>query len=290
MSQRKKTLTAGECIRLIGKKGICDEVIREFRRLVYDHFKKHGRALPWRKDPQPYTVLVSEVMLQQTQVDRVTPKYLEFTARFPDLAALAGAPLKAVLAAWSGLGYNRRALSLRESARIVLERHGGVLPSTIQELRALPGIGRATAASIAAFAFNAPEVFIETNIRAVYLHFFFQDRNGVRDEEILPIATRALDRRNPRRWYNALMDYGAMLKKSGNPGRKSAHYRAQSPFSGSRRQLRGMVIKTLLAGRDSSAEDLARYLGVEELRVREVLESLAREGLVAESKGLYRVR
>lgn len=289
MRQRQKNRTAGECIRLIDEKGICDEALREFRRIVYGHFKKHGRALPWREDPQPYTVLVSEVMLQQTQVDRVAPKYLEFIARFPDFAALAGAPLKAVLSAWSGLGYNRRALSLRESARIVLERHGGVLPRTIRELRALPGIGSATAASIAVFAFNTPEVFIETNIRAVYLHFFFQDRNRVRDEEILPIVARALDRRNPRRWYNALMDYGAMLKRSGNPGRKSAHYRVQSPFSGSRRQLRGMVLKRLIAGRGSSPKDLARSLGIEELRAREVLESLAREGLVAESRGVYRV-
>ncbi len=209
-------------------------------------------------------------MLQQTQVDRVAPKYLEFIARFPDFTALARAPLKELLALWSGLGYNRRALALRESARIILASFGGSLPRTAPELRALPGIGRATAASIAAFAFNAPEVFIETNIRAVYLHIFFCDRSGVADDEILPVAEQALDRKNPRRWYNALMDYGAMLKKSANPGRKSAHYRIQSPFKGSRRQLRGMVIRALVERRESSAKGLAMAMGIEAAHAREL--------------------
>ncbi len=290
MRSRKKTLTACDLKRLIDDRGICDETLREFQRLVYGHYKKSGRSLPWRENPQPYTVFISEVMLQQTQVDRVAPKYLEFIARFPDFMALARAPLKELLAVWRGMGYNRRALALRESARIILARFDGSLPRTAPELRTLPGIGRATAASVAAFAFNAPEVFIETNIRAVYLYFFFRDRTGVADDEILPVAEQALDRKNPRRWYNALMDYGAMLKKSANPGRKSAHYRIQSPFKGSRRQLRGMVIRELVERHDSSAEGLAMAMGIEAARARELLESLAREGFVAESNGVYRIR
>ena len=189
------------------------EEIRNFRLQVYRYFKRHGRTLPWRSDYDPYHILVSEVMLQQTQVDRVSDTFASFIERFPDIVALAASPLDAVLAQWRGLGYNRRAVRLREAAKIIQRDYGGMVPSDTDMLRRLPGIGPATAASIAAFAYNQPTLFLETNIRTAFIHHFFNEQKVIEDAAILPLAATALDRRNPRKWYSALMDYGSMLKK-----------------------------------------------------------------------------
>ena len=175
-------------------------------------------------------------MLQQTQTDRVLKKYGLFLRMFPDWRALAAASLRKILFAWQGLGYNRRALALKRAAEKVIKEWNGDLPSSIETLGTLPGIGPATASAVAAFAFNAPAVFIETNIRAVFIRFFFKRKKHVRDDEILPFIAQTLDRYNPRRWYWALMDYGAMLKKKyPNLSHRSAGYRTQSRFRGSRR-------------------------------------------------------
>ncbi len=214
--------------------GPTKEQAAAFRETVYAWCRAHPRPLPWRETVDPYAILVSEVMLQQTQVDRAVGKYAGFLDRFPDFATLAAAPLQELLAAWQGLGYNRRAVALKKCAEAVTERHGGVLPDSVDDLQALPGIGPYTARAIAAFAFGMPTVFIETNIRAAFIHHFLGDREGVRDAEILPLVAATLDRSHPRAWYNALMDYGAMLKKAhGNPARRSAHHVRQSPFKGS---------------------------------------------------------
>ena len=255
--------------------------IPEFRNLVYNYFRKEGRTLPWRTDYNPYHILVSEIMLQQTQVDRVTEKFVQFITAFPTLDTLAGAPLERVLSAWQGLGYNRRANSLREAARQIIQLYKCVIPDDPEILKTLPGIGPATAASIAAFAYNRPTLFLETNIRTVYIHHFFPDRESVSDDELLPVANAALDRRNPRKWYSALMDYGTMLKKTeGNLSRKSLNYKKQSPFHGSKRQLRGMILKTLVTGKSYGVVSLARKLDRSAEEVREQLNALAGEGLL----------
>ena len=219
-------------------------------------------------------------MLQQTQVARVAEKYASFIERFPDFASLARAPLRDVVAAWSGLGYNRRALHLREAARIVVSRFDGRLPRRFEDLRALPGVGPATAAEILNFAFGEPRAFIETNVRAVYIHRFFPGREKVADSEILPLVERTLDAENPRRWFYALMDYGVMLKKSGpDPARRSAHRARQCGFEGSARQARGIIVRSL-AERDMSEAELARSAGLEIARIRAVVPGLVRDGLV----------
>jgi A/G-specific adenine glycosylase len=257
------------------------ETIQNFRRQVYNYFKQNGRTLPWRTDYNPYHILVSEIMLQQTQVDRVTEKFVQFISAFPTLDSLADAPLERVLSAWQGLGYNRRANSLREAARQIIQLHKGVVPDDPEALKTLPGIGPATAASIAAFAYNKPTLFLETNIRTVYIHHFFPDRESVSDDELLQVANAALDRRNPRKWYSALMDYGTMLKKTeGNLSRKSLNYKKQAPFQGSKRQLRGMILKTLVTGKSYGVVSLARKLDRSAEEVREQLNALAGEGLL----------
>lgn len=240
----------------------------EFQQIIYDYYKVFGRPFAWRiqnttprANITPYHIFVSEVMLQQTQTKRVTPKYEAFIKRFPTWQALANAPQFDLLETWQGLGYNRRALSLQKSALIITKEHGGVVPENPEELIRLPGIGKATAASIPAFAYNKPTVFVETNIRVVFFHFFLQEQENISDNEILDLVEQTLDRENPRAWYYALMDYGVMLKAQGiNPINKSKHYHKQSKFKGSDREIRGTILKILLKENGIQEKDLFKKL------------------------------
>jgi A/G-specific adenine glycosylase len=214
-------------------------------------------------------------------VDRVNKKYPEFINAFPTYANLADAPLHQVLAVWQGMGYNRRAIALQACARKVMDEYNGILPSDAEVLKTLPGIGHATACSIAAFAFNRPVVFIETNIRRVFIHFFFHDRSSVHDREILPFAERALYRKNPRVWYWAMMDYGSALKNAiPNPNRKSTHYKKQSTFKGSDRQIRGIVIRSLLKVPEQGEQELVNTISHDPARVHSIIERLVAEGFI----------
>lgn len=273
---------AAEFHRTLEQKGVGSETVRLFRKIMHQHYRKYGRHdLPWRKTENPYHILVSEIMLQQTQVERVIDKYHEFLRAFPDFQTLARSSPGQVITLWKGLGYNRRALALRKTVLEVTNQFNGTLPSSPEQLVTLPGIGKATAASICAFAFNRPVVFIETNIRRVFIHFFFSDRQDVHDDEILPLVEKTLVRSNPRRWYSALMDYGAMMKRTmANPNLKSAHYQRQSPFEGSRRQLRGRVLGEVIKNSGISEPLLVTLLGADPEKVREVLSSLQKEGFL----------
>jgi A/G-specific adenine glycosylase len=264
--------------------------IHAFRRLIYDHYIEHGRVMPWRLTDDPYRVLISEVMLQQTPVDRVCGKYELFVERFPDFPALAVAPLDAVLTVWQGLGYNRRALFLRQAAARVTEEHHAVLPRSVDVLAMLPGIGKATASAIVTYAFNMAVPFIETNIRTVFIRFFFDGTEKVSDREIMPFVEAALDRTDPRNWYYALMDYGTMLKRQGERGhRRGAGYRKQSPFDGSDRQVRGRILRLLVNGNVLSEDALTRSVEAPEERIRKNLADLYREGFLRESEEGYTI-
>lgn len=253
-----------------------------FRNKIWRYWRMHRRDLPWRRTKNPYRILVSEVMLQQTQVARVFDYYPRFVRKFPDFAALARARVVDVLRAWQGLGYNRRALALHALTGEVKEKYGGRLPRDSEVLVTLPGIGKATAGAIAAFAFGIPSVFIETNIRRVFIHSFFARRRNVSDDDILPLVKKTLDTRNPREWYYALMDYGAMLAKQvPNPNRDSTRYRRPPPFKGSRRELRGKILKLLLQeGYVKDIDRLAWHLSVPRDRVQAAAESLRQEGFL----------
>lgn len=254
---------------------------RDFREIVWAYYRDHGRHdLPWRATTDPYAIMVSEVMLQQTQVVRVIPKYEAFLRRFPDVKALAVAPLGEVLRAWSGLGYNRRAKYLHQAARAIT----GSFPETLDELVKLPGIGANTAGAILAYGFNQPVVFVETNIRTVYLHHFFADREAVADREILELVRQTLDREHPREFNWGLMDYGVHIKQTvGNQNQRSRSYAKQSAFAGSQRHVRGQVLR-LLAKAPMSQTKLAKQIGDERLEV--VLRDLIREGLIRKQKSL----
>lgn len=266
--------------------------IAGFRREVWDFYREHGRKLPWRHTDDPYRVLLSELMLQQTQVARVIPKYGAWLERFPDLASLAEAPLPDLLALWNGLGYNRRAIYLQKACREVLSRYGGVFPRTEAELRTLPGIGPYTAGAVCAFAFKQPAVFVETNIRAVFIHSFFSDSAGrVDDKEILPLVNQTLDRQNPREWYYALMDLGAELKRTvGNPSRRSRQYTRQSRFEGSFRQARGAILRQLTRHKAARLKAIAESEGIELARIEAAANKLVQEEIIQADGSLFRIR
>lgn len=271
--------------------------MESFKKTIWNFYARHGRALPWRRRITPYRITVSEIMLQQTQVDRVKQKFGPFLEKFPDWQALARSSTRSVLEAWSGLGYNRRALYLKKIADIITDggKRRGRLPQTAAELCRLPGIGENTAGAILAFARNRPEPFIETNIRSVFIHFFFKNpRNKVADSEIIPLLKRVLEdrkiRRRPRDWYYALMDYGSHLKRqSGNPSRRSAHHAKQKPFKGSNREMRSKILALLMRRRLSERAICRTVGGPAREQILKNLRDLSREGFISKRRGLYQI-
>ncbi|MDD5492603.1 MAG: A/G-specific adenine glycosylase [bacterium] len=264
--------------------------INKFQRTIYQYYHDHQRKMPWRETRDPYHILVSEVMLQQTQVSRVLDKYRQFITVFPTLQDLAKASLKEVLTIWQGLGYNRRALALCKLAKIVVSQYGGKIPSDQELLQSLPGIGEATAGALCAFAFDQPVVFIETNIRSVFIQCFFKGKTSISDRQLLPLIAKTLDENDPRNWYYALMDYGVFLKEQQpNPGRKSRHYQKQSRFAGSNRQHRGAILKLLLRYEQLEVNKISVLIKAEPAKTKIILNTLCREGLVREKNGKYAV-
>ncbi len=260
----------------------------KFRTIIYEYYGAFGRSFPWRDTVDPYRIIVSEIMLQQTQTHRVLPKYRDFLERWPTFEALAKASLSEVFGVWRGLGYNRRARALTEIARIVVKEHHGSLPDDERKLEALPMIGTATARAILAFAFNRPNAFIETNIRRVFIYFFFDGAAGVNDRQIMPVAEQTVDSEDPRSWHYALMDYGVMLKRrTRNPNIRSAHYSRQAPFENSNRQIRGTILKLLNEHGSVVEQTLYEKLDFEHERVRRCLDSLVADGMVAERGNRY---
>lgn len=219
------------------------------------------RDLPWRGIDDAYAVMVSEIMLQQTQVKRVLSYWPRFMETFPTLDALASAETALVLEMWQGLGYNRRALALKKTADICSAEWGGELPDALDDLLALPGIGKATAGGITAFARNKPALYLETNVRTVFLHEFFPGVEGVSDKELEPLVLKTCPQENARAWYYALLDYGNHLKATlPNPSRRSKHHTRQSKFVGSRRQKRAEITRIVLAQPGIALPQLRRLL------------------------------
>lgn len=261
--------------------GLTIAVITHFQRIVLEYYLENSRVFPWREAPEPYAVMVSEIMLQQTQAERVVPKFLAFLEAFPTPLALSNASTPDLLQLWQGLGYNRRALNLKRTAEVLVKQYNGKLPSELQQLLALPGIGPYTAGAIRAFAFDFPATVIDTNIRRVYLHVFFPGKEKVSDNELSPYIEATLYARSSRQWYSALMDVGHLLPKLvGNANTRSQHYTRQSPLVGSNREVRGMLVKLLASVKTINKAVLSKTLELPIERIDPAVAQLLAEGFL----------
>lgn len=264
------------------------EAVAEFQKKVMDWWRGKRRDLPWRTDPTPYSVLISEVMLQQTQVSRVIPKYDQFIKEFPTIQSLANAETRHLLSVWSGLGYNRRALWLREAAKQIVDL--GEFPRTIKELSALKGIGPYTSRSILIFAFNEDLATVDTNIRRVMIAQGFAEES-MTNAQLQDIADQMLLRGRARDWHNALMDYGSAVLTSNRTG--IAPVSSQLRFQGSTRQLRGQILKLLTSYESLDIKSLLARLGRNEGdsgEIGPILERLMLDGLVERTtQGTYQI-
>ena len=266
-----------------------DADIAEFQAWVRRAGAELYRDLPWRNTRDAYAVWISEAMLQQTQVARVLTRWERFLRRFPTVDALASASSADVVDEWQGLGYNRRALALKRAADICSAEYAGRMPEGVDALQKLPGIGAATAAGITAFSRDVPCVYIETNVRAVFIHCFFRDAETVTDKQLRPLVERSCPQSDVRGWYYALLDVGARLKKDHkNPSRKAAAYTRQSKFEGSRRQKRAWLVREVMAAPGLPSAELLRRLnaaerkagrdGVAQADFDSIMADLSREG------------
>lgn len=264
---------------------LTEQEILLFRQKIYDFYYLRKRSFAWRNDITPYKVVVSEVMLQQTQTSRVVHKFEEWIDAFPDFTTLANATVGQVLSRWQGLGYNRRGLALYEFARRIILEFDGVVPQDIEQLKTFKNIGSNTAGSICAFAFNKPVTFIETNIRTVFIYEFFKNEKNIDDKQLLPLISATVDEKSPRDWYYALMDYGVYLKKELKVSNvASKHYAKQSKFVGSKRQVRGLVIKIVSKVGKITLDELQELILLELPKntydIESVVDDLRKEGFL----------
>jgi A/G-specific adenine glycosylase len=257
------------------------EALKQFSDYIWRFYREHGRSFPWRDTVDPYRILLSELMLQQTQTERVLPKYQFFLDTWPDFSSLAKATLLEVLSAWKGLGYNRRAVALRTIAQ-ESENYGWTLPSDYDKLLELPMIGPATGAAIMAFSFQKQALYLETNIRRVLIHQFHAGEEKVKDRQLLQELDLLLDLQHDyKHWYYGLMDYGVYLKKQiVNPNRRSAHYTRQAKFENSNRQIRGMLLSVFTEQGPQDIKSLCQQLPFAPERIQACLDSLKDEGFI----------
>ncbi len=262
------------------------EDISKFQHKILDWYDKNQRDLPWRKTRDPYAILVSEVMSQQTQINRVMEKYEQWMDLFPTLRDLADAKTSDILTMWSGLGYNRRALYLQKAAKIIKETYHGEFPKYGIELLQLPGIGEYTASAIRCFAFNEQIAVIDTNVRKVIsIHFF----NGISPSKaaLKDFATKLLPPQKAYEWNQALMDYAAMELHE-----YKISIPKQSKFIGSNRYYRGSMVKMLVANKKLSIHFLQKHFEKEISldRINEVINSLVKDQLVEYEEGVLKLK
>lgn len=263
---------------------------KKFNNLLYTFYKENKRFFSFREIINPYHIFISEIMLQQTKITTVNNKFNSFIEVFPNFDSLSNSSLDLLLIKWKGLGYNRRAIYLKENAKKIVNEYNGILPQEKTILKSFLGIGEATASSIITYTYNIPTIFIETNIRAVFIYHFFlknlEYKEKITDKEIYPLIIDNIDLENPRVWYYALMDYGSFLKKK-YPylTKKSAAYKKQSPFQGSTREVRTKIIDILLKKKSISYENLCNQIQRNDLK--KILDKLIKNNMINEENTIY---
>lgn len=263
--------------------------MQDFQQFIFHWWKENRRDLPWRKTRNPYHILVSEVMLQQTQVARVLPKYKEFLQAFPTVPDLAAASPASVLRMWKGMGYNRRALYLQKTAQAIVSDHKGKFPQDEKKLLALPGIGKYTARAILVFGFKKDVSMVDTNVRQIITHFFY---SGIPQKEkiIDETAERLVPIGKSWEWHQALMDFGALeLKnlKPRSPVSPISPRKSSVPFRQTNRFFRGRVMDMLRVGDMKELvliTEFAKLYDKDESFIQEILAGLVKDGLIARSK------
>ncbi|WP_076789483.1 Fe-S cluster assembly protein HesB [Chlorobium sp. KB01] len=256
--------------------------IEGFREKIFDFYRTNRRSFPWRETTDRYAVMVSEIMLQQTQADRVADKFRVWMERFPDTETLALSSLRDVLALWSGLGYNSRGQRLQISARLIMERFDGIVPATPDQLKSLPGIGEYTSRSIPVFADNLDVAAVDTNIRRIIIHEFTLPEDTPK-AAIQVAAEQLLPHGRSREWHNALMDYGSLALTSRRSGIRPVS--RQSKFQGSKRWYRGRLIRELVQRDGIYLEEIEEKYRSCPWDMGEIIADLVREGLVEEQGG-----
>jgi A/G-specific adenine glycosylase len=284
--------------------------------ILIEWFRRHGRNLPWRHTRDPYRILVAELMLQQTQVERVIPKYHAFLALFPTVADLANAPTSAVITAWQGLGYNRRAVYLQRTAHAVQHQYAGEFPRSVAELRALPGIGPYTAGAIACFAFEQDVGFLDTNIRRVIVRLHHDPTTETNERDLWQLAEQLVPQEQGWWWNQAIMELGALICTAQRPKcvqcplrghchdyqarlvadeqllatptpphKRVAERKKSEPFLGSNRYIRGRIIDALRAQAPQTPEQLCAHIqqsypALDQQRLEHLLHGLMADGLI----------
>jgi len=261
-----------------------EKTIKEFQSKILSWYKINKRDFPWRRTTDPYNILVSEVMLQQTQAQRVVPYYEKFIDDFPTLKDLAHAKNYEVLKDWSGLGFNNRAIRLKEMALIIQNDFKEVFPKQIDQLLILKGIGSYTAAAILAFAFNKKVAVIDTNIRRVLIHELHLNQN-ISQKRLSEIALSVIPKGKSRIWHNALMDYGALSATAKRTNIKSKS--KQSQFKGSEREVRGKILKLLLEKKKLGKSNLAEIIAHKNLE--QIICKMKSDGLIIVRKGMISI-
>jgi A/G-specific adenine glycosylase len=277
-------------------KTLSQSAIHAFQATIFDWWKTHRRDLPWRNTNDPYKILVSEIMLQQTQVSRGLPKYLEFIETFPTVTDLAHASPSKVLKLWKGMGYNRRALYLQESAKKILTDFAGKFPQTEEELLSLPGLGIYTARAVLVFAYRQDMAMVDTNIRQIITHFFFHDEKQS-EKVIQEVADKLVPKGKSWDWHQALMDYGAIAMINAklqmlHKRRKLKKINPVVPFKETNRYFRGRIMD-LLREKEYEEKELIGILcstyGKDEQFYIGLLKTLENEGLAVYKTGYWKL-
>lgn len=262
------------------------ERIKRFQQKIFQFYTENKRTLPWRNTTDPYKILLSELMLQQTQVNRVIDYYTRWIALWPTIDALACARRTEVLKEWMGLGYNTRAVRLHQAAKIIVAEFDSDVIAAMTQYKEIPGIGRYTSHAVQIFSTNADLVTVDTNIRRILIKEFDLPEN-VPDATLWAIAQRCLPKGRSRDWHNALMDYGSLIQTTRTTGIKPKT--TQSRFDGSDRQLRASIIRMLLQ-HDESPEYLSKVLHIEHARLMKILEKLIHENIVTQNNNRFSLK